>query len=179
MTSKSVTVLGRVGGIKVFDNTATGGNKVVSFGVAVDQRRPANQEDRQDNLPAVWTQFRAANGLAEMLTNNLTKGRLVLVRGSNPRIRTYEVERTMVVEIDGKSKTIKYKENQFVEEYWIDSFTFADSKKDKDSAKKGVIVGKVVDETSKQTPVQTDSDHNTTVASDGTVWNVNPEDIPF
>lgn len=136
MNSKTVIVLGRVGNVRVFENEQEK-RKTVVFGVAVDQPRREQTEGDQ-KLPAVWTTFRAVNGTAEILAQYLTKGRLVHVVGTSPRLRQHETVR--LVNIKGVGN-VQFKDVQTIEEYIVVDFKFADAPR---SDTEGTLVGEVV-----------------------------------
>jgi len=136
MNSKTIVVLGRVGNVRVFDGED--GRKTVVFGVAVDQPRRGEQAEGEQKPPAVWTSFRAVNGTAEMLAQYLTKGRLVHVVGTSPRLRQYETLRTINIKGVGN---VQFKDVQTAEEYIVVDFKFADAPR---SDADGQLVGEVV-----------------------------------
>lgn len=163
MTAVNVSVLGRVGTIRVFENgeggpRTTANGKVVTFGVAVDQRRQ-QQEGQQDPLPPVWYNFRAFGPLADILAQHLQKGRLVYVSGAAPRVRAYQVERQIQIPNVG---AVKFTDTQTVIEYAVRDFSFAD-------APTGVLVGTIVGaDTQVAEP-----------AAAAPVVNIDPADVPF
>jgi single-stranded DNA-binding protein len=112
-----ISLVGNVGNVRVF--TGEDGKKAVLFSVAVDQKA-ANGE----KAAPIWYSFRAVNGLAETLSQYLTKGRLVYVAGTSPRIRQYEVERTLNVAGVG---TVKFKDIRQEVEYLLTDFRFLDA----------------------------------------------------
>ena len=116
-----LNVVGRVGTVRVFDGED--GKKTVVFSVAVDQRRNG-QAQEGEKPPAVWYSFRANNGIAETLAQHLTKGRLVGVCGVSPRIRAYEVERTLAIQGVG---TVRFKDTRQDVEYLLADFRFLDA----------------------------------------------------
>lgn len=116
-----LNAVGRVGTVRVFEGED--GKKTVVFSVAVDQRGPRNGQEGE-RAPAIWYSFRANNGIAETLAQHLAKGRLVAVSGVSPRLRTYEVERTLAIQGVG---TVKFKDTRQDVEYLLADFRFLDA----------------------------------------------------
>lgn len=125
-TRAQVIILGRVGNIRVFDNAEQDGkvNKTVTFGLAVDQWRKA--EEGQPQRPPVWFNFRAINKMANMLAEYLEKGRLVQVTGVDPTPREYDRPQKVKAAINGVDHVLTVPTKETAVDYLVQSFTFVD-----------------------------------------------------
>lgn len=116
-----VSLVGNVGSVRTF--TGEDGRKTVVFSVAVDQRAAATGSDGAKQAP-IWYHFRVTGPLAETLSQYLSKGRLVYVAGTSPRLRTYEVERSLNIQGVG---VVKFKDVRQETEYYVSDFRFLDA----------------------------------------------------
>lgn len=170
----SIFVVGNVGNVRVFENSNGQGGKTVLFSVAVNTRT-ANKEEKS---PPVWYSFRAVGALAEVLSLYLTKGRLVAVVGSAPRVRSFEVERVISVPNIGN---IKFKETRQDTEYLVTDLQFLDAPPATNGQTNQVLVGELV--TQQPQPQAQVSDVQATTAT--ATQNVKPTtgeytvDLPF
>lgn len=114
-----ISLVGNVGNVRVFQGED--GRKTVVFSVAVDQKAAVADGGKQ---APIWYSFRAVNGLADTLSQYLTKGRLVYVAGTSPRIRQFEVERQLNVPGVG---LVKFKDVRQEVEYLLTDFRFLDA----------------------------------------------------
>ena len=119
MSSAVITVVGHVGFIRTFENDDN--RKTVCFSVAVDQCRNGQQDEK---APPVWYVFRAVNGTAEVLSQYLQKGRLIHVAGVSPRVRSYEIERTLSIKDIGN---VAFKDTRQEVEYLAVDVRFLDA----------------------------------------------------
>lgn len=134
----TISIVGNVGNVRVFDNE--NGGKTVYFSVAVNQRQPKNGGETT-NKP-MWYNFRAINGIGNALAQYLEKGRLVSVVGVSPRIREYEVERTIKL---NNGDIVRFIDKQTSVDYLVADLRFiGGSRNSNGNSQQQEIVGEIV-----------------------------------